>query len=563
MAELVITLNTLDATILQATPTVVHHAAVEHLHYGSGTFQRMLIKFDLSALPSTALVSAVKLELYAPLQYPTGPVTAYRITKAWNEGTVSWNVPWTSPGGDFSATVMSTATGITVRQGWNTIPLKPSEFDLMRAANHGIMISRVGEGDNANTIDINGRDASSNQPILTITYTNPGGTPPPPPPVTSSPESYKKNSHGLRYQVEHYDCDGNRVGTYESFNRLDYVKTRNTVGSMVMIMPYALVKEASFGLNNHLEIWREMDGVLELQNETSYFIKSVRYYNDNEGRKLVEITAKDGLDLLAGAIVDYPAASTQSTQEKFADDMIKDVVSQNRGTSAQTVRRLPRFTVAPKYGASKSLKKDFAWRNVLEVCTEIADDATEMGTHTSFDVVRVAPATFELRTYTGCRGIDHGHKSNEILRVGVVYGNLRNAEYGEYWGDERNAITAGGQGENANRIIARVADAKRIANGSPYNRRELFVDARDKKTTSAVTSEANAALLENRPKKALSGKLENTRGLKWNRDYYFGDILAAEAFGHNMDCHIESVRVTVDSKQNEQVNVLLRGEDDL
>jgi len=243
----------------------------------------------------------------------------------------------------------------------------------------------------------------------------------------------------------------------------------------------------------------------------------------------------------------------------FADDMIKQIVIENLGTLAVAERKLPRFTVQDKISQSVSIKKG----NVLDVCTEIADSATEQGIHTSFDVVRVDPGVFELRTYIGCRGVDHGSTSGDILRVGVAYGNLRNAEYEERFGDAYNAVTAGGTGEENNRLVAREKDANRIALGSPYNRRELFVDCRNVETIDGVKSEATTALLENRPKKTLSGELRNNQGMKWNRDYHFGDILAVEAFGRFMDCHIESVHVGVDQKNNESVSIRLRGENDV
>ena len=564
MAELVISTSALDATLFEDQPTTVHSAGVEHLKYATGANRRVVMKFDLNGLSVNALVSAVTLQVYAPLPLPTGPVSVYRIKRAWDEGTVCWNTPWATPGcenttSDRASGAMGSATMVN---GWNTFTLGVAEFNLMRAANYGLLFVRTGEGGYADTIDVNGRDATDNKPKLTITYTIPqGGDDPEPNEIEI--ESYKKYSHGLRYQVEQFDSSGNRIGVYQAFNELRYVKTRNTVGSMILTMPYKLGVDAEFSVGQVLEIWREMDGALELQNESAYIVRNVRYYSDDEGRNMVEVVANDGLDLLEGAIVDYPAGSAQSEKEMFADDMIKQIGIENLGTSALAARRLPRFTVQPLASASVSLSKGFAWRNVLDVCTEIADYATESGVHTSFDVVRVDPATFELRTYIGCRGIDHGRNSGDIIRVGEVYGNLRNATYEEMYLDSYNAVTAGGSGEEANRIIVRRTDAKRIAVGSPYNRRELFVDTRNSETAAEVGSEADAALIENRPKKVMSGKLENNRGLKWGRDYRFGDILAVEAFGRNMDCHIESVSVVVDSEQNENVTIYLRGESDL
>jgi len=561
MAVLTLTTSAIDTTINQDIPTVPDHTDHEQMLYRVGFHRRTLLQFDLTGLPANALVSKVEMKLWFALTYPVGAVDVFRVLKAWDEN-ATWNSPWTTPGcenttSDRSSVVMGTAIPAI---DWVTFNLDVTQFKLMQASNYGMLLQRTVAGEADSLITIHGRSETWNNPQLIITYTLPSG---PPSENEIETESYKKKSYGLRYQVEHYNTDGIRIGTYQAFNSLSYVKTRNTVGSMIMVMPYKLGVEAEFKVGQLLEIWREMDGLLELQNETAYVIRSIKLYSDRDGRNLLDVTATDGLDLLSGAIVDYKAESVQASKEGFADDLIKQIVIENLGTSALVERRLPRFTVQPKTSSSVSIKKDFAWRNVLDVCTEIADSATELGTHTSFDVVRTDPATFELRTYIGQRGLNHGSTSGDILRAGVVYGNLREAFYEEQYADSYNAITAGGQGEEANRIISRKKDANRIANGSPYNRRELFVDARDMETAASVANEANAALLENRPKKIMGGKLENNRGMKWNRDFHFGDVLAVEAFGKNMDCHIESARVVVDSKQNEQVNIYLRGESDI
>jgi hypothetical protein len=225
-----------------------------------------------------------------------------------------------------------------------------------------------------------------------------------------------------------------------------------------------------------------------------------------------------------------------------------------------TARNLSSLTVAPELSASESITKGFAWRNVLRVCQEICEAATEAGTYTYFDVVRTNTATFQFRTYTGQRGQDHGRYSGDVRLVGEKYGNLEKASFGTYHADEVNYIYAGGQGEEDAREIVEVSDSTRIANGYPYNRVEGFVDARNADTTAMVTSEANAGLGEGMPKQIMSGKLVDTPGMQYGIHYGFGDVVSVEAFGFAVDCHVTSVGVRVDANKHESISVGLKGE---
>ncbi|GAF90223.1 unnamed protein product, partial [marine sediment metagenome] len=57
------------------------------LHSGAGGRQRLLVKFDISSIPSTATVEEATLTLFAWYRSPAYRVTAnaYRIERHWNE----------------------------------------------------------------------------------------------------------------------------------------------------------------------------------------------------------------------------------------------------------------------------------------------------------------------------------------------------------------------------------------------------------------------------------------------------------------------------------------------
>lgn len=555
MAELKLTTCLLDATLFEDAPTTVHHANVEHLYYLTGKNRRVAMKFDLSALPAGAVISSAKLELYAPLPTPTGPVSVYRIIRAWSESTVSWNVPWATAGcenttSDRSAVAMG---AVTMATGWNVINLGVDEFNLLCADNDGLLLVRTGAGGYADTIDVNGRDAASNTPRLTILYSTPDN--PPPPTVYED----KQFASGMRYELVWQDHFGARKGVIQAFRGLEYVKAQNKIGSLVFELPRGLYQYDEFSVGDIFEIWREKGGTLELQNGTAYFLQDWEFVTDQSGEEFIRLVAFDANWVLDTAVVLAKSTSAEADKTDYPDDMMKAIVLEQLGSSAVTERQ--KLAVAPDLSdGGAAITKAFAYRNVLAVLQEICEVAQEQNdVWLGFDVVRTAPGTFEFRTYTTQRGINHSRSSGDPRLVGRQYGNLSEATFGTYHANERNYVIVGGQGEDLDRVLVYRSSDDRV-NASKWNRREYFKDSRDDDTTTALEADGDAALDEFKPKQVLTGTLHDTPGMQYGIHYGFGDILTAEAFGFQVDCHVEAVRVKVDQIKGEQLDVKLWGE---
>jgi len=363
----------------------------------------------------------------------------------------------------------------------------------------------------------------------------------------------------MKYQLTWFDHYGNSKGTINAFSAIEYVKTLNAIGSLVVDIPRGLYQFDQFAVGDILEVWREKNGVLELQNETAYFLQDWEFRTGQKGDEFIRLMASDANWLLDTAIVYASAGSADASMSDYPDDMMKAIVNTQLGLSSPYSARR-KLSVAPDLSAGgASITKAFAYRNVLNVLIEIAALAGEGGVFLAFDVVRTQPATFEFRTYTGQRGINHGRTSGDPRLVGKQYGNLSEATFGVYHANERNYIYVGGQGEEAARTIVQRSNTARIG-ASKWNRRELFVDSRQNELTASLNAEGDAALDEFKPRKVLTGRLRDTPGMQYGVHYGFGDILSAEAFGFHVDCHVASVRVRVDQDNGEQIDIRLRGE---
>lgn len=362
----------------------------------------------------------------------------------------------------------------------------------------------------------------------------------------------------MRYEIDWYTDAGVKLGVIQAFTSLEYVRTENAIGSMVLTIPRQLMRYEDFAVGQLFEIWREKHGSLELQNDTAYFLQDWQFYTDREGREYIQLYATDANWLLDTAIVWAYAGSSQAEKTGKPDDMMKAIVREQLGDLAGGNR--VKLSVQNNVGAGgASVTKAFAYRNVFTVLQELADVANENGVYLAFDVVRTAPATFQFRTYAGQRGTNHSRTSGDPRLVGKQYGNLAEASFGTFHSDERNCILIAGKGEDNSRLrIARVNNSR--MGSSKWNRREYFKDSRDNSTEAALQADGDEALNEFRPKQILTGRLLDTTGMQFGVHYQFGDIVTAQAFGYNVDCHISSVRVKVDQDNGEQIDVRLRGE---
>ena len=370
-----------------------------------------------------------------------------------------------------------------------------------------------------------------------------------------------------RYFIDKFDSSGVRIGVISAFSELTYVRAVNEMGGLVLRMPYHLVNLNDWSVNQILEIWREKNGVLSLQNETAYFVQDWKVYTNN-GQHIFEVYAPDANHLLDTRIVAYYAGSEQAEKDGYADDLMKEIVAENLGEDAddvtiwtpETSRIIPTLAVAPNYGASQNVKKGIAYRNVLTACQDIAKSAEEAGTPTYFDIIRTSPGHFEFRTYTGQRGDNHGALSGSVRLVGEIYGNLENAEFSILHSNERTFTLAGGKGEEDDRVLKHAIDINRALQGHPYNLRELFFDARNSEVEGQIQSEADTALNESKPKSYITGNLVDTYGFAWNVHYKFGDVLSVEAFGRKVDCKVNKVSVRVSADGYERIEAALEGE---
>ena len=194
-----------DNTLYDTTgPLALSNGAGDHLFVGvnaTGDKRRALIAFDVAGtIPAGAIITEVTLRLHvSKTRAASKPIRLNRVTADWGEGTTNANdqegsggiattgdatwqhrfhsaTPWTTPGGDFVATVSGTANVAGVaNHTWTSTELMVSDVQTWLdspATNFG-WILRGDENTDTTTkrFDSRTHPTASFRPVLTVTYT--------------------------------------------------------------------------------------------------------------------------------------------------------------------------------------------------------------------------------------------------------------------------------------------------------------------------------------------------------------------------------------------------------
>lgn len=126
--------------------------------------RRALVKFTLPSTPSNCSVTAATVRLNAASSTAGRTLQARRVTSAWTEGAVTWNLQPTT-----TTTDMATTTSAT---GWRSWSVAPQVQAMYAGSNNGFLIRDATEETNGpgQLQSFFSRTAPANQPELQITF---------------------------------------------------------------------------------------------------------------------------------------------------------------------------------------------------------------------------------------------------------------------------------------------------------------------------------------------------------------------------------------------------------
>ena len=174
-----------DARVRSGTPTNNFGAeTIPFFGMDGAEKKRYFIEYDVSALPSNAVIQEVFLSINTSATPGSPEIGFHLVTQSWLEAEVTWNdriaaTPWTTAGGDFNAAAISNYIVVSednslytwnidksVVQGWADTP----------ATNYGIIAVERYEldtGTNHKSFYSSEYGTANLRPKLTVIYTLP------------------------------------------------------------------------------------------------------------------------------------------------------------------------------------------------------------------------------------------------------------------------------------------------------------------------------------------------------------------------------------------------------
>jgi len=313
-----------------------------------------------------------------------------------------------------------------------------------------------------------------------------------------------------------------------------------------------------------IQVWRAPEGG-RLSLWRPYFIRKWRFETQG-GRQSLVVTGVDPNDLLRRRIVAAFSDSAQGAKIDFADDMMKEIVTE---ALADGVVPMPTagtrvwagLSVQADLGNGPTLEKRFAFDRLLlpsggGILANIAKASLEAGPEVFFDIitdtVSSSSITFQFRTYTGQPGQDVSDR--------VVFdqerGNLQSPFLEYDYLQEANYVYAAGRGQAAGRNVQQIYDAVRY-NASRWNRCEAFADARNQNTNNGVREAGRTVLEEGIPRRRFGGIPLDTAGTRFGIDWNFGDRVTARYRGQEFIMIIPTVTISVDDRGTERISARL------
>jgi hypothetical protein len=358
-------------------------------------------------------------------------------------------------------------------------------------------------------------------------------------------------------------ADGALLAFIATYENLDFAYKESSIGECVLQTNTSLFDRAFLAKDNILEIWRTtVSGSTYLEGERVWYLVHWRFVQMGASDILgIQMIFTDANNALVRRIIAYAAETAYARKTARCDDMMKAVVRENHGALAVIPARsiATYLQVQADLALSPSITKGFAWANVMDQFTEIANASYTSGAYLSFDTVYISPGLNEFRTYHLCRGIDHGSASGDVREISVANGSLANAVLDVDYSQVENHMYVGGEGREDAREMVEVSDAA-SEGASVINRCEGFVNASGSfRATADLTSEGQAALAEKRGRAVFDGNVVDTPGMQYGINYGYGDIVMAVFAGYTIDCHIDTVHIT-SAGGNETLDIKLHGE---
>lgn len=243
-------------------------------------------------------------------------------------------------------------------------------------------------------------------------------------------------------------------------------------------------------------------------------VRDRKYNFDVEAGWLMEVTGP-GLKKIVGQRVIWDQTNLSGNVEAG----IRQVITENIISPADTARAMPGFSLAPVVGITDEWETQLRGENIAEWLETVG---TTYGI--GWDVyISAGGYVFELY-----KGTDRTYNSAEPVIFSPEFDNLASAEYTQKTDGVINAALIGGEGEGLDQVMAQVGTAEGfervegyIDGGSVSSNEGIITEARYIELLKEYGTEqiADAQLTAD----TFTGEIIQSGVYRLNRDYFLGD----------------------------------------
>jgi hypothetical protein len=348
----------------------------------------------------------------------------------------------------------------------------------------------------------------------------------------------------------------------------EVVKTVNGAGFISLVMemdkddPGADILPWSLNEDMLLDVWRR-DYEGKPQPLLTGFLRGWTIQEGMGGRYVLTLRGPGVGEILERRIVAYKAGTAEADKTDQADDMMKEIVRENLGADAHSSRDLSGlgFIVDDDLSLGVSMGKAFSFRNVQTVLEEISEASAVDGTPVYFAIETYldenGKVCLEFKTYINQPGLDR--TGGQQVVFGDRFGNVELASLTYSALEEKNYYYAGGQGEGEDRITT--SGGMRLRQkATPYNLREVFVDARHLESLADLIDLVNGLLNSQLPRYSFIATLVDGPQARYGLDWGHGDKVRVNYMGYGFTGIVRNVRFTVNGVGDERVEGKFEGE---
>jgi hypothetical protein len=351
---------------------------------------------------------------------------------------------------------------------------------------------------------------------------------------------------------------GVRLAPLDTALSLECSRVVNEIGSFGMYLPLSFNPDL-LQPDRLIQVWRQPEGG-RLGLWRVYMLREWEFSTQGSDQML-EISGPDMLDLMRRRIVAAYAGSAQASKTDYADDMMKEVVTQSIAngvapTPTAGTRVWANLSIAADLSDGPIITRSFPFETLLTgssngVLAQLAKAAREAGTEVFFDiipnVVSSNSITFQFQTFTGQPGQD----VSDRVTFDQADGNMKEPKLRYNYRDEVNYVYATGPGEESDRNVQQVYDATRYGQ-SIWGRCEVEADARNQPDdNNAIQAVGNDRLSEGRPRVSFTAQPVDTEGTRFGIDWDFGYQVGAKYLNRQFKTIIRAVTISLREGQEE------------